>query len=158
MKEALTTKIVKNRNRQTKIIRQILQKGMIIVQLRITLYSNSICKPSRKTRSTDCIIKSKLSKRYIPCEREMSYKHWINMLNYAVWYFTDTVKSPILKKTESQLKFYDGASMKSVSKYSLFTKIKDRFFKLHFEIVSTKVSRNPLLSENTSYSNRDKWK
>ena len=66
------------------------------------------------------------------------------------------VKSPILKKTESQLKFYDGASMKSVSKYSLFTKIKDRFFKLGFEIVSTKVSRNPLLSENTSYSSRDK--
>ena len=37
LKEALTTKIVKNTNRQTKIIRQILQKVMIIVQLNHSL-------------------------------------------------------------------------------------------------------------------------
>ena len=60
------------------------------------------------------------------------------------------VKNLILKNTESQLKFYDGATMKSIGKYSLYTKIKDKFFKLHFEIVSTKVSRNPLLSANSS--------
>ena len=40
--------------------------------------------------------------------------------------------------------------MKSKGKYSLYTKIKDKFFKLRFEIVSTKVSRKPLLSANTS--------
>ena len=40
--------------------------------------------------------------------------------------------------------------MKSIDQYSLYTKIKDKFFKLRFEIVSTKVSQNPLLSTNTS--------
>ena len=60
------------------------------------------------------------------------------------------VKNPTLKKTESQLKFYGGAMMKSISKYSLYTKIKDKFFKLRFEIVLTKVSQNSLLSANTS--------
>ena len=40
--------------------------------------------------------------------------------------------------------------MKSISKYSLYTKIKDKFFKLRFEIVLTKVSQNALLSANTS--------
>ena len=59
-------------------------------------------------------------------------------------------KNPILNKTESQLKFYDGETMKSIGKHSLYTKIKDKFFKLRFEVVSTKVSRNPLLSGNTS--------
>ena len=53
------------------------------------------------------------------------------------------VKNPILQKTESQLKFFDGATMRSIGKYSLYTKIKAKFFKLGFEIVSTKVSRNP---------------
>ena len=42
------------------------------------------------------------------------------------------VKIPKLKKIESQLKFYHGATMKSIGKYSLFTKIKDKFFKLRF--------------------------
>ena len=62
----------------------------------------------------------------------------------------NNVKNPTLKKTESQLKFYGGAMMKSISKYSLYTKIKDKFFKLRFEIVLTKVSQNALLSANTS--------
>ena len=62
----------------------------------------------------------------------------------------NNVKNPTLKKTESQLKFYGGAMMKSISKFSLYTKIKDKFFKLRFEIVLTKVSQNALLSANTS--------
>ena len=59
-------------------------------------------------------------------------------------------KNPVLEKTESQLKFYDGATMKSRGKYSLYTRIKDKFFKLRFEIVSTKISQNLLPSANTS--------
>ena len=56
------------------------------------------------------------------------------------------VKNP---KAESQLKFYGGATMKAIGKYILYIKIKDKFLKLRLGIVSTKVSRNPLLSENT---------
>ena len=56
------------------------------------------------------------------------------------------VKNPILKKTESQVKFHDGATMKSIGKYTLHTKIWNKFLKSRFEILSTKVSRNPLLS------------
>ena len=48
------------------------------------------------------------------------------------------VKNPILQKTESQLKLYDVATMKSIGKYNLYAKIKGKFFKLPFEIVSTK--------------------
>ena len=59
------------------------------------------------------------------------------------------VKDAILQKTESQLKFCDRATMKSIGKYSSYTKIRDKFFKLRFEVVLTKVSRNPLLSANT---------
>ena len=36
--------------------------------------------------------------------------------------------------------------MKSVGKYTLYTKIWNKFFKLRFEILSTNVSRNPLLA------------
>ena len=39
---------------------------------------------------------------------------------------------------------------KSIGKYSLYTKIKDKFLKLCFAMVSTKVSWNSLLSANTS--------
>ena len=60
------------------------------------------------------------------------------------------VKNPILNKTKSQLKFYDRARMKSIGKYSLYKKLKEKFFKLCCEIVSTKVSQNLLLSANTS--------
>ena len=42
------------------------------------------------------------------------------------------VENPILKKTESKLKFYDGATMKSLGKYSLYKIIKDKSFKLRF--------------------------
>ena len=59
------------------------------------------------------------------------------------------VKNPLLQNAQNQLKFYDRTTMKPIGKYSLYTKIKDKFFKLQFEIVSTKVSRNPLLSANT---------
>ena len=42
------------------------------------------------------------------------------------------VENPILKKTESKLKFCDGATMKSLGKYSLYKIIKDKSFKLRF--------------------------
>ena len=42
------------------------------------------------------------------------------------------VENPILKKTESKLKFYDEATMKSLGKYSLYKIIKDKSFKLRF--------------------------
>ena len=74
------------------------------------------------------------------CERELSYRHWINIKHYAVGYFTEycSEHNPILKKPESQQKFYDGATMTSIGKYSLYTKIMDKFFKLCFEILSIK--------------------
>ena len=59
-------------------------------------------------------------------------------------------KNPILQKTESQLRSYAGVTMKPIDKYSLYTKSKDKFFILPFEIASTKVSRNLLLPAKTS--------
>ena len=61
------------------------------------------------------------------------------------------VENPILKKTEIHVKFYNGATMKSIGKYSLYTKkLRTNFLKLCFEIVLAKVSQNLLLSANTS--------
>ena len=47
-------------------------------------------------------------------------------------------KKLILKKTESQLKFYDEATIKSISKYSLYTKIKDKFLKYALKLFQQK--------------------
>ena len=53
-----------------------------------------------------------------------------NIMSFDI--LQNIVENPILKKTESKLKFYDRATMKSIGKYSLYKIIKDKSFKLRF--------------------------
>ena len=45
--------------------------------------------------------------------------------------------------------FYDGSHMKPMGVYSMYSKHKDKQLKLRFEIVTTRVTRQQLLSKNT---------
>ena len=54
-----------------------------------------------------------------------------------------------LRPSNTKLHFYDGSYMKPLGVYSLYAKHKDRKLKLRFEIVTTRVTRQPLLSTNT---------
>ena len=51
--------------------------------------------------------------------------------------------------SNTKLHFYDGSYMKPLGVYSMYAKHKDKQLKLRFEIVTTRVTRQPLLSTNT---------
>ena len=54
-----------------------------------------------------------------------------------------------LRPSNTKLHFYDGSYMKPLGVYSMYAKHKDKQLKLRFEIVTTRVTKQPLLSTNT---------
>ena len=54
-----------------------------------------------------------------------------------------------LRQSNSKLHFYDGSYMKPLGIYSVYAQYGSKKLKLRFEIVTTRVTRHPLLSTNT---------
>ena len=114
----------------------------------VTQYVNQVKKPRQPIASLNLSDQKNISGQSVSMKCPIDAGSTYNIMPLDI--LQNIVKNPILQKTKSQLKFYDGAMMKSIGKYSLYTKVKDKFFKLHFKIVPTKVSRNLLPSVNTS--------
>ena len=111
-------------------------------------YVNRVEKPGQPIVSLNLSDQKDISGKSVSGKCLIDTRSTCNIMPFDI--LQNIVKNPVLQKTESQLKFYDGARMKSIGKYSLYTKLTDKLFKLRFEIVSRKLSRNPFLSANTS--------
>ena len=114
----------------------------------VTQYVNRVEKPGQPIASWSLSDQKDISGKSLSMKCFIDTGSKWNIIPFDI--LQSIVKNPILKKTESQLKFYDEAMMKSIGKYSLYTKLKNKCFKLCFEIVLTKASWNPLLWANTS--------
>ena len=59
------------------------------------------------------------------------------------------LETPMLQKTDVRLNLYDGSWMKPLGYCTVYTKLRGKYYKLGFQVVTTKVAQKPLLSANT---------
>ena len=102
----------------------------------VTQYVNRVEKLSQPIVSLSLSDKKDISGKAVSVKCLTGTGSTCNIMPFDI--LQNIVKNPILKKIKSQLKSYDRATMKSIGKYNLYTKFKDKFLNCALKLFQQK--------------------